>query len=61
MHKVLLAKLGWDYRDRQAELKELKRDERALQTLIESLGKLVMEVPFEPKPKKSFSKAQERL
>lgn len=58
---LLLAKLDWDYRDRNSELKQLRQDEHQLQSLISSVEKAAEEVPFESGTKKSFSKLQGRL
>ncbi|MGH8556058.1 MAG: murein hydrolase activator EnvC family protein [Methylococcales bacterium] len=61
VRKRLLAKLDRDYRDRKTELNQLKQDERELQSLIESLEKVIKAVPYDPEPKNSFSKLQDRL
>ncbi|MGH8553362.1 MAG: murein hydrolase activator EnvC family protein, partial [Methylococcales bacterium] len=59
--RVLLAKLERDYRGRRAKLEQIEQNERELQNLIDSLEKVVDEVPFEPEPTKSISSVQRRF
>ena len=59
--ELLLSKLDRDYHDRNTELKQLKQDERQLQSLIESVEKAAREVPFDPGVQKSFSNLAGRL